>query len=44
VSRLEKQARFVAPWSLRDFDAAAGEHILDLATGVGAMAAQLAQR
>jgi ubiquinone/menaquinone biosynthesis C-methylase UbiE len=44
VIRLEKQARFVAPWSLRDFDAAPGDRVLDLATGVGAMAAQLVQR
>lgn len=44
VARLEKQARFVAPWSLEGFDARPGDRVLDLATGVGAMAGQLLQR
>jgi ubiquinone/menaquinone biosynthesis C-methylase UbiE len=44
VARLEKQARFASSFILRDFTAAPGERVLDLATGVGAMAAQLAER
>jgi ubiquinone/menaquinone biosynthesis C-methylase UbiE len=44
VARLEKQARWVAPWSLEGFDARPGDRVLDLATGVGAMAGQLLQR
>lgn len=38
VARLEKQAGFAAPWMLARFDAPAGARVLDLATGVGAMA------
>ncbi len=41
VARLEKQARFVGAWSLRRFDAPPGARVLDLATGVGAMAGEL---
>lgn len=44
VARLEKQARFCAPFILDTFEAKPGERVLDLATGVGAMAAQLRQR
>lgn len=44
IARLEKQAEFVAPWSLVHFDASKGMHILDLGTGIGAMADQLAKR
>jgi ubiquinone/menaquinone biosynthesis C-methylase UbiE len=44
IARLETQAAFVAPWSLVHFDAAKGMHILDLGTGIGAMAAELAKR
>lgn len=44
VARLQKQADFVAPWSLERFDAKPGMRVLDLATGVGAMARQLLQR
>ncbi len=44
VARLEKQARFVSPWILKDFQALPGERVLDLATGVGAMAGQLLAR
>ena len=43
VSRLEKQSHFVAPHVLRHFDAAPGHRVLDLATGVGAMAARIAE-
>lgn len=44
VARLEKQAKFVAPWSLASFDASAGMRVLDLGTGIGAMAAELVAR
>lgn len=44
VERLEKQARFVAPLVLPGFVAEPGERVLDLATGVGAMAGQLLER
>jgi ubiquinone/menaquinone biosynthesis C-methylase UbiE len=44
VARLITQARFVASFSLADFDAAPGMHVLDLGTGVGAMSAMLAAR
>ena len=41
VQRLEKQARWGAPWMLKDFDVPPGAKVLDLATGVGAMAGWL---
>lgn len=41
IARLEKQARFVASWALQHFEAPPGSRVLDLATGVGAMAGQL---
>lgn len=41
VKRLEKQARWGAPWMLKDFDVPKGARVLDLATGVGAMAGWL---
>lgn len=41
IARLEKQARWTAPYAFRHFEAAAGMQVLDLATGVGAMAGQL---
>jgi ubiquinone/menaquinone biosynthesis C-methylase UbiE len=44
VARLVTQAAFVAAFSLCHFDATQGMQVLDLGTGVGAMAAQLAQR
>jgi ubiquinone/menaquinone biosynthesis C-methylase UbiE len=44
TARLEKQAQFAAPFILQDFVAYPGERVLDLATGVGAMAGQLLQR
>ncbi len=44
IARLEKQARFVAPWSLAGFDAPPGTRILDLGTGIGAMARELHAR
>lgn len=44
AARLEKQARFVAGFTLPFFDAAPGMRVLDLATGVGAMAGQLLAR
>lgn len=44
VARLEKQARWAAPWSLASFDAQAGMRVLDLGTGIGAMASELARR
>ena len=44
VARLETQAHFSSPRILRDFDAAPGMRVLDLATGVGAMAGQLLTR
>jgi ubiquinone/menaquinone biosynthesis C-methylase UbiE len=43
VARLEKQARWCAGWMLKRFDAAPGARVLDLATGVGAMAGRLLQ-
>jgi cyclopropane fatty-acyl-phospholipid synthase-like methyltransferase len=44
VERLVVQARFVAGFALESFDAPAGARVLDLGTGVGAMAAELARR
>lgn len=44
VERLEKQARFVGPLVLPGFTAHPGERVLDLATGVGAMAGALWER
>lgn len=44
VERLERQAAFIAPFNLKTFDASPGMKVLDLGTGVGAMAAQLAER
>jgi ubiquinone/menaquinone biosynthesis C-methylase UbiE len=44
VSRLEKQARWTAEFSLPVLDARPGERVLDLATGVGAMAGQILLR
>jgi ubiquinone/menaquinone biosynthesis C-methylase UbiE len=44
VARLEKQARFAAPWIFSDLALAPGMRVLDLATGVGAMGAQLLAR
>ncbi len=44
VARLEKQARFSGPMILADFEAPPGSQVLDLATGVGAMAGLLLQR
>lgn len=44
ILRLEKQARFCAPWFLPSFDAAPGMRVLDLGTGIGAMADELVQR
>lgn len=44
VARLEKQARFCAPWIFSDLDISPGMRVLDLATGVGAMAGQLLER
>ena len=44
VERLVVQARFVASFALERFDAPAGARVLDLGTGVGAMAAELARR
>lgn len=44
VERLDRQAAFVAPWSLEGFDAAPGHRVLDLGCGTGAMAAELARR
>jgi SAM-dependent methyltransferase len=41
VKRLEKQAQWGAPWMLQDFDVPPGARVLDLATGVGAMAGWL---
>lgn len=41
VARLVKQAGFVAPFTLKDFPVRPGDRVLDLATGVGAMAAEL---
>lgn len=44
VARLEKQARFAGGFILERFDAAPGMRVLDLATGVGAMAGELLRR
>jgi SAM-dependent methyltransferase len=44
VARLEKQALLAASMTLGHFDAAPGMRVLDLATGVGAMAQELAER
>ncbi len=44
VARLEKQARWGAPFMLRLFDAQPGHRVLDLACGVGAMAGELFRR
>lgn len=44
IARLETQAAFVAPWSLEHFDARSGMDVLDLGTGIGAMAGELARR
>ena len=44
VARLDKQAAFCAGWVFRTFDAPAGARVLDLATGVGAMAWELHRR
>ena len=44
VARLEKQARFCAPMTLDGLAAAPGMRVLDLATGVGAMAGEIAAR
>lgn len=41
VARLVKQAGFVAPFTLTDLPVKPGDRVLDLATGVGAMAKQL---
>lgn len=41
VKRLEKQARWGAPGMLQDFDVPPNARVLDLATGVGAMAGWL---
>lgn len=44
VRRLEKQAQWGAPWMLRDFEVPPGARVLDLATGVGAMAGCLLEQ
>ncbi len=44
ADRLETQAAFAATFSLRDLDLLAGQRVLDLACGVGAMIGQLATR
>jgi len=44
IARLEKQAKFCAPWFLPSFDAAPGMKVLDLGTGIGAMATELRAR
>ncbi|MFT3841468.1 MAG: class I SAM-dependent methyltransferase [Myxococcaceae bacterium] len=44
MARLEKQARFCAGWLFPDFDIPDGARVLDLATGVGAMAGLLRTR
>lgn len=44
VARLEKQAGFIAPLEMKYLDAAPGMKVLDLATGVGAMAEELVRR
>lgn len=43
VARLVRQARFVATFSLDTFEAPPGARVLDVGTGVGAMAAELAR-
>jgi SAM-dependent methyltransferase len=42
TARLEHMAAFSAHFILRDFDLRPGQHVLDLASGVGAMTEQLA--
>lgn len=44
IARLEKQAAWTAGFSLPRFDARVGQRVLDLACGVGAMAAQVSAR
>lgn len=44
IERLDRQAAFVAPWSLVGFAPAEGARILDLGCGTGAMAAEIARR
>ncbi len=44
IARLEKQGDWTASFSFSSFDAAAGMRVLDLATGVGAMASRLEAR
>jgi len=44
VARLIRQAAFVASFTLDELDAAPGARVLDLGTGVGAMAAEIARR
>jgi ubiquinone/menaquinone biosynthesis C-methylase UbiE len=44
VKRLEKQAQWGAPWMLQRFDVPPNARVLDLATGVGAMAGWLLER
>jgi ubiquinone/menaquinone biosynthesis C-methylase UbiE len=44
VARLELQARYMAPKSLPSFIAKPGDWVLDLGTGVGAMAQRLLER
>ena len=44
IARLEKQADWTAAFTFSHFDAAPGMRVLDLATGVGAMAVRLAAR
>ncbi len=44
IARLEKQGDWTAAFTFGHFDAAPGMKVLDLATGVGAMAARLAAR
>ncbi len=44
VARLEKQARFCSRWIFPSLDVPDGARVLDLATGVAAMAGQLLER
>lgn len=44
TARLERQAKFVAPWWLASFQVAPGARVLDLGTGIGAMARELSAR
>ncbi len=44
IARLEKQGDWTASFTFDHFDAAPGMRVLDLATGVGAMAVRLAAR